>query len=516
MHADNEFTIMLIIYSKETPMSPAKLKTPEQPSRKLQPTTTDKPDALIVFMEQANNLRIAKHNALLAQKEPQPTKLFVQPKKHQQREKNIDGTMFTKHKEYTKAIEENAVVKFNEIFTQAHATPEGGSYFYDPSYNSNELLMIAIQTEIQTKDSKRPYVDTLLQNRFVKEYLNANIENLIKVVVLLYIKTNASRTLKNKISSNINKGNIHYFDLLDLEISERSTIEKISVIKFSMVNTLMTEENQRGLILQRQKQELNLFIDEINSRLSINKLRVLHSTKLHLTFKEELKSLFNFIEQTNIQHVLNSIETSTSASVSQILNTPLLQVYKRPRWIKERNYGFTQQLAITDEEKTTESNNLTLTLLSLEANPLDMQVTVQDINYSQDQPLQTSIQDFLKITLLAKTDDYLHWRKNKNSCDNRDYSMGFFTRMRHFSVFGERRAQNFRNQLIELTNDKEIFALLKTHFNHHSRLNNHSLDTYLLEGLEKYQENSNKISRQQNCSELRSINSRENFRIKFC
>lgn len=94
----------------------------------------------------------------------------------------------------------------------------------------------------------------------------------------------------------------------------------------------------------------------------------------------------------------------------------------------------------------------------------------------------------LRLALIKKIDTYLSWRANKDSDDQRNYSLGFFTRIRHFTKFGETRAINLKSQLAESHDMDELISLCREHFLKDSRLHNHSLDTYLLEGIEQHKE----------------------------
>lgn len=82
--------------------------------------------------------------------------------------------------------------------------------------------------------------------------------------------------------------------------------------------------------------------------------------------------------------------------------------------------------------------------------------------------------------LIKAIDDYLHWRSHKNDADNRGYTIGYFTRFRHFTEFGKQRALQLR-KLLTTTPSSHPIQVLQQHFKTHSTLNNHSLDTYLLE-----------------------------------
>ena len=88
--------------------------------------------------------------------------------------------------------------------------------------------------------------------------------------------------------------------------------------------------------------------------------------------------------------------------------------------------------------------------------------------------------------LITKIDDYLYWRANKDSDDGRGYKLGIFTRLRHFTSFGKNRAEDLKSRLQALQSPEDFSITLKEHFSQNSTLNNHSLDTYLLEGIAKH------------------------------
>jgi ankyrin repeat protein len=88
-------------------------------------------------------------------------------------------------------------------------------------------------------------------------------------------------------------------------------------------------------------------------------------------------------------------------------------------------------------------------------------------------------------SLIAKIEDYLRWSKDKNSDDGRNYILGFFSKWRH-GEFGMKRAEELKHNLLKVHTKKELINTLQSHFSKNSRLNNHSLDTYLLEAIEKH------------------------------
>lgn len=89
----------------------------------------------------------------------------------------------------------------------------------------------------------------------------------------------------------------------------------------------------------------------------------------------------------------------------------------------------------------------------------------------------------LKTALLKKIDDYLEWRENNSVSQNRGYENGLFTFFRHMTAFGRERAVNLKDLLSGAFSDETALDILVRHFKDgSSRVNNHSLDTYLLEG----------------------------------
>lgn len=86
--------------------------------------------------------------------------------------------------------------------------------------------------------------------------------------------------------------------------------------------------------------------------------------------------------------------------------------------------------------------------------------------------------------LISAVETYLSWRKHWDTIDTR-YETGVFSRLRHYSDFGERRAKTLSRNLRSSNPRKELdpLVILKTHFKTDSKLNNHSLDTYLLEAI---------------------------------
>ncbi|WED42988.1 hypothetical protein [Legionella cardiaca] len=91
----------------------------------------------------------------------------------------------------------------------------------------------------------------------------------------------------------------------------------------------------------------------------------------------------------------------------------------------------------------------------------------------------------LRRDLIIKIDNYLYWREHKNEDDRRGYKPGLFTRLRHYTAFGKNRAQELKKTL-EKAKPEEVITRLQEHLQQHSKLDNHSLDTYLLEAVNKH------------------------------
>lgn len=87
-----------------------------------------------------------------------------------------------------------------------------------------------------------------------------------------------------------------------------------------------------------------------------------------------------------------------------------------------------------------------------------------------------------KSILIDAINAYLKWRNNKYEPDGRGYALGFFTWLRHFTAFGEKRANALKTSLSSNSICEPIRAL-QEHFKKDSTINNHSLDTYLLESI---------------------------------
>lgn len=92
----------------------------------------------------------------------------------------------------------------------------------------------------------------------------------------------------------------------------------------------------------------------------------------------------------------------------------------------------------------------------------------------------------IKMPFLIAIEDYLAWRNDKNmhegSYRHTMYPLGLFTRLRHWTDFGKKRAENLRTAICAPNDLESLNQVLRNHFTDgHSRLNHHSLDTHLIE-----------------------------------
>ncbi len=110
-------------------------------------------------------------------------------------------------------------------------------------------------------------------------------------------------------------------------------------------------------------------------------------------------------------------------------------------------------------------------------------ISNQEIELSQKTPKEFTD---LQSRLIQNINLYSAWRLDKSMDDNRGYPNGFFTRLRHWTKFGEERASALLTNLNNCHDIDDIKNSLRDHLSHHSRLNNHSLDTYLLEVLKDF------------------------------
>ncbi|MDP3270082.1 MAG: tetratricopeptide repeat protein [Legionella sp.] len=86
-----------------------------------------------------------------------------------------------------------------------------------------------------------------------------------------------------------------------------------------------------------------------------------------------------------------------------------------------------------------------------------------------------------QCTVLIKAiNEYLNWHANKGALDTRGYKTGYFTRFRHFTAFGKNRAITLK-AILSANPSPHPTLVLQSHFKNNSTINNHSLDTYLLE-----------------------------------
>lgn len=114
-------------------------------------------------------------------------------------------------------------------------------------------------------------------------------------------------------------------------------------------------------------------------------------------------------------------------------------------------------------------------------NKLKLPVVVQEVD-AVENPFEK-----LRDALIKKVDDYLRWRANKDIDDGRGYKLGFFSKIRHYSQFGQKRAETLKSALQKTEDMKTLIAILQGHLRKDSKLNNHSLDTYLLEEIQANQ-----------------------------
>ncbi|WP_115701894.1 hypothetical protein [Legionella sainthelensi] len=91
----------------------------------------------------------------------------------------------------------------------------------------------------------------------------------------------------------------------------------------------------------------------------------------------------------------------------------------------------------------------------------------------------------LRKTLVGAIDEYLRWRDNKSTEKDYKQSSGYFTWLRHYTDFGKNRADDLNNELNKAQDLNTMIDVLQKHFSNNSRLNNHSLDSYLVRALYK-------------------------------
>lgn len=88
-----------------------------------------------------------------------------------------------------------------------------------------------------------------------------------------------------------------------------------------------------------------------------------------------------------------------------------------------------------------------------------------------------------QLALLAKINDYIRWSKNKDCDDGRNYALGFFSKWRH-GDFGVKRAEELIRLVSKARCKKDMVETLQQHFSKNSKVENHSLDTYVLEAID--------------------------------
>ncbi|WP_028389137.1 tetratricopeptide repeat protein [Legionella fairfieldensis] len=97
---------------------------------------------------------------------------------------------------------------------------------------------------------------------------------------------------------------------------------------------------------------------------------------------------------------------------------------------------------------------------------------------------EDSLRNHQREILFEAINAYLQWRKNKNAPDDRGFPHGKLTWLRHFTLFGETRATHLK-EMLSTSLSSDPIVILQNHFKKNSRVNNHSLDTYLLESILK-------------------------------
>ncbi|WP_428411266.1 hypothetical protein, partial [Legionella sp.] len=121
---------------------------------------------------------------------------------------------------------------------------------------------------------------------------------------------------------------------------------------------------------------------------------------------------------------------------------------------------------------------------------------IKEISLQQEKGKQTKVSSLLffekaneipslnrlrTMVLCEAIESYLSWRNNKNGANKRGYNVTSITWLWHYTVFGENRAKQLMQQL--LVSPDDCLNTLKKHFSDYFSINNHSLDTYLLEAI---------------------------------
>ncbi|STX50351.1 Uncharacterised protein [Legionella busanensis] len=83
----------------------------------------------------------------------------------------------------------------------------------------------------------------------------------------------------------------------------------------------------------------------------------------------------------------------------------------------------------------------------------------------------------VRQVLIEQADAYMKWQNNKSESSR--YNLGLFTRLRHTKL-GVSRAKGFKTALKAPDNVVKVF---KGHLFNCSTIHNHSLDTFLIEGI---------------------------------
>ncbi|WED42964.1 hypothetical protein [Legionella cardiaca] len=247
-------------------------------------------------------------------------------------------------------------------------------------------------------------------------------------------------------------------------------------------------------------------------------------------FREAYEKDQSKFDRSSVDLYLRHYQREIQKALTELgLNNVLVQISKKPATlgkislkpsIENYNYGSNTPRKLNDEciklmkelvgegqfkliRKTSEQGNSKKSMkveriyfaLADDMNPATFHALllkkIQRVNSETSTPLEDSQQihpmESLRKTLIDKVDNYLTWRNDKDSDDGRGYQLGLFTRLRHYTKFGQERAEKLRAQLVNEEPDK-LIPILQKHFANHSTLHNHSLDTYLLEGVMKHHE----------------------------
>lgn len=92
-----------------------------------------------------------------------------------------------------------------------------------------------------------------------------------------------------------------------------------------------------------------------------------------------------------------------------------------------------------------------------------------------------SLDQLRRMVLCEAIERYLSWRNNQNEVNKRGYPTTSITWLWHYTAFGENRAKQLLQKL--LTSHEDCLDIIKEHFLAYFSINEHSLDTYLLEAI---------------------------------